>query len=371
MESISANFVFQEYDLDSVLHSQHQQAKEKIESLVEKQLSLESLENLVQGMAEQFKVNPIILIEGAISVSVEETKVDVSHERNRFIIDRSKPFLIPGIRVDYYIPYSGDKILFRCRPSTFNSNPPNAHITDTEVLISQSIAGTDAALTRVYFDSQLSNLKQYLGWQSAQVEHFNKSLSPFFRSQIENRISRVKATQVSVSGIGFPIRRQSQPSTTPPVPKASPNKNRPTSQSDTIIYDVSLSFAGEDRVFVDHIANLLKDAGVKVFYDAFEKASLWGTNLIDHLGDIYRNRSRFVVMFVSKHYVDKAWPTHERQHAQARALFAKEAYILPARFDDTIVPGMTDSVLFIDLRTTTTEELVQLILTKLQKVGPA
>jgi len=54
-------------------------------------------------------------------------------------------------------------------------------------------------------------------------------------------------------------------------------------------------------------------------------------------------------MFVSEHYVAKAWPTHERQHAQARALVAKEEYILPARFDDTEVPGMTNAVAYVDL----------------------
>jgi hypothetical protein len=41
-------------------------------------------------------------------------------------------------------------------------------------------------------------------------------------------------------------------------------------------------------------------------------------------------------MFVSKEYVEKAWTPHERQHAQDRALYAQEEYILPARFDLTI-----------------------------------
>jgi hypothetical protein len=72
-------------------------------------------------------------------------------------------------------------------------------------------------------------------------------------------------------------------------------------------------------------------------------------------------------MFVSKEYVEKAWTTHERKHAQDRALFAQEEYILPARFDDTPVPGMTSTVAFQDLRQTTPLQLVDLILTKLQR----
>jgi hypothetical protein len=105
---------------------------------------------------------------------------------------------------------------------------------------------------------------------------------------------------------------------------------------------------------------------VNVFYDDFEKASLWGKNLVDHLADIYQNRSRYVVMFISEFYVRKAWPKHERRHAQARALIASDEYILPARFDDTDVPGMTTTVGYIDLRTHTPAELVAVILEKLE-----
>ena len=69
-------------------------------------------------------------------------------------------------------------------------------------------------------------------------------------------------------------------------------------------------------------------------------------------------------MFISSHYVQKAWPTHERQHAQSRALLAKEEYILPARFDDTEVPGMTATVASVDLREVTREDLVEMIVAK-------
>jgi len=70
-------------------------------------------------------------------------------------------------------------------------------------------------------------------------------------------------------------------------------------------------------------------------------------------------------MFVSKAYVDKAFPRLERQHAQARALVAKEEYILPARFDDTEVPGLPPTIGYTDLRNTSADELVGLILRKL------
>lgn len=44
-------------------------------------------------------------------------------------------------------------------------------------------------------------------------------------------------------------------------------------------YDIALSFAGENREYVDKVAKLLKDKGISVFYDLFEKANMWGKDL--------------------------------------------------------------------------------------------
>lgn len=41
-------------------------------------------------------------------------------------------------------------------------------------------------------------------------------------------------------------------------------------------YDIALSFAGEDREYVEKVATLLKENGIKVFYDKFEQVDLWG-----------------------------------------------------------------------------------------------
>lgn len=40
----------------------------------------------------------------------------------------------------------------------------------------------------------------------------------------------------------------------------------------TVEFEIALSFAGEDRAYVDQVANLLRDSGIKVFYDIFEES---------------------------------------------------------------------------------------------------
>lgn len=74
-------------------------------------------------------------------------------------------------------------------------------------------------------------------------------------------------------------------------------------------YHVALSFAGEDRKYVEEVANHLQAAGVDVFYDLFEEEDLWGKNLYEHLTSVYRDQAQFTVMFISEFYTKKLWGT--------------------------------------------------------------
>ena len=134
-------------------------------------------------------------------------------------------------------------------------------------------------------------------------------------------------------------------------------------------YDVALSFAGEDRTYVNNVATLLRERGVRVFYDLFEEADLWGRDLYVHLSDVYHKRARFTVMFISKAYADKLWTNHERKAAQARAFQGAQEYILPARFDDTDIPGVLPTVGYVSLKDRSPDDLVSLITKKLISSG--
>lgn len=130
-------------------------------------------------------------------------------------------------------------------------------------------------------------------------------------------------------------------------------------------YDVALSFAGEDRQVVEPIADRLKQQNVSVFYDRDQEAQIWGENLQEFLADVYLKQARFCVMFISRAYAEKMWTRHERRAAMARALEQKRAYILPIRLDRTELEGLLPSVAYINLADHTEEEIVGMILEKL------
>jgi hypothetical protein len=130
-------------------------------------------------------------------------------------------------------------------------------------------------------------------------------------------------------------------------------------------YDVAFSFAGANRDYVEQVANLLAGRGVRVFYDTYETAALWGEHLGEFLADVYERRARYCVMFISRPYAEREWTRHERRAALDLAIRDRRTYILPCRFDDTILPGISPSLSYIPLTNVPPTALSDLILTKL------
>ena len=70
-------------------------------------------------------------------------------------------------------------------------------------------------------------------------------------------------------------------------------------------YEVALSFAGEQREYVEKVSQNLTKLGVKHFYDNNEQVNLWGKNLSQYLDAVYFEKSLYFVPFISKEYVKK------------------------------------------------------------------
>jgi TIR domain len=134
-------------------------------------------------------------------------------------------------------------------------------------------------------------------------------------------------------------------------------------------YEVAISFAGEQRREAEQLAKCLRDNNVSVFYDAFEEAQLWGKDLFEHLSDVYSRQAKYCIILASQSYAEKAWTTHERISAQARALQEKgNEYILPVRFDQTPIPGLNSTIGYLDFQRYGIEGICNAFIRKLR--GP-
>jgi hypothetical protein len=112
-------------------------------------------------------------------------------------------------------------------------------------------------------------------------------------------------------------------------------------------YQVAMSFAGEQRAYVEQVVRSLQSFGIAVFYDDDNKVQMWGKDGVEFFHQIFSAETAYVIMFVSQEYVSKKWTKHERRSALSKAIAEEGEYVLPVRFDDTPVPGLPDTVQYL------------------------
>ena len=132
---------------------------------------------------------------------------------------------------------------------------------------------------------------------------------------------------------------------------------------------MALSFAGAQREYVRQVAQALKARGVRCFYDADKQVRLWGTHLAEELPRIYEHESAAVVVFISADYAEGDWTRLERRAAFSQAVHESGVYVLPARFDDSELPGLLEDVVAVDLRDYTPGQFADLVVAKVSDLG--
>jgi hypothetical protein len=142
------------------------------------------------------------------------------------------------------------------------------------------------------------------------------------------------------------------------------NSPPPTTNPEDDVYDVALSFAGEDRKLVEAVAEALTSQGIRIFFDSYELANLWGKDLGQHLDEVFGKKAAFVMIFVSKDFVAKPWPQHEFRSALSTAILKKGDYILPIRLDGSDLPGLQASMAYINANDMTPEQIAALFVKK-------
>lgn len=131
-------------------------------------------------------------------------------------------------------------------------------------------------------------------------------------------------------------------------------------------FDVCLSFAGEHRDYVRRVYEALTLRGVECFFDEPHQVELWGQDIAARFDEVFRKEAQFCVACVSSEWVRRTWPSHERRSAIAR-MIEEPGYLLPVRFDDTEVPGLSPTIGYLNGTVLEPYELADLITRKVKR----
>ena len=125
--------LFGGYDFHSLQQHKRQQMEAEIAAANPELIRTGDVEELAKQFADRYALEAPTLIEGALSISVEEAQVDVTGNFY-FGAFGPGPTYVTGIRASYHVPFSGDREMFFCAPSTRNLSMRPAEVRAQELI---------------------------------------------------------------------------------------------------------------------------------------------------------------------------------------------------------------------------------------------
>lgn len=128
-----------------------------------------------------------------------------------------------------------------------------------------------------------------------------------------------------------------------------------------------MSFAGQDRPFVDSVATSLAQSLTRerVFYDRWYEAELVRPDLDRYLQNIYRRDSDLVVVFLSSEYEAREWGRLEWRAVRELIRSRDPADVMLVRVDATEIAGLFSIDGYIDAQHHSPSQISDLILQRL------
>jgi hypothetical protein len=207
---VDRNRLFIELDLNAALEGHARGLDEEIERAPEDHLLKVDEAEWVAALVARYTIEAPELRPDDWWMDQTEIKVDVSWDQNRAILDSSQPAYVPGHRVEVHIPFSGEKDVFKYRPSSWTTVLPTAEVRDGELVQTIEYPADSPRNVRAEADGLVAQVNRYLEWARGDIERFNGSLAGRTRTAIQRRRDRVRQNYERLAESGIPMRRSGQ-----------------------------------------------------------------------------------------------------------------------------------------------------------------
>lgn len=159
------------------------------------------------------------------------TQIDVSHEFMRAVFPGERA-IVNGTKIDIAIPFEGDPVLWRVRPSTFSlSGYPDLEIRNSEVVFSVSFPDDSAEPDRLRSDIErsINALVDAVGNLKRNIDNHNNSAPNAIRQALDRKRELAKSAIGAVAALGIPMKRVgTEPTFTIPTKRRERPVKRPT-----------------------------------------------------------------------------------------------------------------------------------------------
>jgi hypothetical protein len=204
------DLLFNSGELRLALEAQAQKMRDAVEAEPEESLKQADVDEWAAALAHHFAgACPELQTNDVWREPVQDVKVDVSWDRNRYFSDPYSDLArnYPGYRVVVHIPFDGDAGVFSLRPSSFTFNPPRGRVKDDDLLLTIEYARDSQPNIDGEVNGFIGTVSQWLGFARGDIDLFNRTLEQQARQAIEGLRQRIEQRDAHLAQSTIPERR--------------------------------------------------------------------------------------------------------------------------------------------------------------------
>ena len=213
-----SEMLFYKYDLQATIENQGRAIVADINSMKETEVLNTSQEEMVKYLIEKHRINPLAIDETGIQMNYGDAQIDVRGDFRRAIFDMDRPVYVTGTRFTFYVPFTGDSDLFRCKPSTYSLSLPTATVRSNELIFTYDMTNDRDSDVGEMFKRDLNTTQVHAKRVNTDVGRFNGALTENAVQRLNARREKLLKDRDLVASIGFPLRRRQDPPSTFVVP---------------------------------------------------------------------------------------------------------------------------------------------------------
>jgi hypothetical protein len=204
------DLLFYKADVHAVETHQRHAVETEIAEMDGNRLLNTNIDDLVNYIADKYRIDVPVLDEANMTVDQQESKRDVAGDPRRiaFHMGESRPVYVTGTEVVVEVPFTGDAELFSVKPNPYSLSPPRGHVHGNTISFRYWSDRPEAKQVRSAIDQWLAEVKESLNRQQENFKGFNNELPRLARARINQRRDKLLANQNMVAGLGIPLKQR-------------------------------------------------------------------------------------------------------------------------------------------------------------------
>ncbi len=208
----SEDVLFQKYELSGTLDDHFAKSILQVDSIPEAQFRGASDEEIVAHIVSEAEIQPIELHEDSMVMDQQETKIDFT---GGLSYEQRERQLVPGLKVTVSIPFTGDPMLWKLRPSSYQVIGLRGHIIPADQngighldIVMQQPSSAEPESYKADLARTLQGVRSYLETQREQIDAANEAFPPRVQEAISRRRLRLKNHTAVADFLGIPLKKR-------------------------------------------------------------------------------------------------------------------------------------------------------------------